>query len=78
MFRQTVEVLHMTEDELGAWKVYLRLNMGSPSKQWEELEEWDRQWHLNFFNELRNTVDLMAQEVEKSVYSKLVDQEYWT
>lgn len=68
----------MTEEELGAWKVYLRLNMGAPSKKWEELEEWDRQWHLNFFNEIRNTVDLMAQEVEKSVYSKLVDQEHWT
>ena len=68
----------MTEDELGAWKVYLRLNMGSPSKKWEELDEWDRQWHLNFFNEIRNAVDLMNQEVEKSVYSKLVDQEFWT
>lgn len=68
----------MTEDELGAWKVYLRLNVGSPSKKWEELEEWDRQCHLNLFNETRNTVDLMAKEVERSIYSKLVDQEYWT
>ena len=68
----------MTEDELGAWKVYLRLNMGSPSKKWEELEEWDRQWYLDFYSEIKAAAQRLSDRVEKEVYSKLVDQELWT
>lgn len=66
----------MTEDELGAWRVYLRLNMGSPSKKWEGLDKENQSYYLQVYDEVKVAAQQLSDRIEKEVYSKLVDQEY--
>lgn len=68
----------MTEDELGAWRVYLSLNPYNNDKEWEELDKENQSFYLKVYDEVKVAAQQLSDRIEKEVYSKLVDQEHWT
>ena len=68
----------MTEDELGAWRGYLSLNPYNNDKEWEELDKENQSYYLQVYEEVKVAAQQLSDRIDKEVYSKLVDQEYWT
>lgn len=68
----------MTEDELGAWRVYVSLNPYNNDKEWEELDKENQSFYLKVYDEVKVAAQQLSDRIEKEVYSKLVDQEHWT
>lgn len=72
----------MTEEENRAWVVYTRLlsytENSTPCSSWHDLSDEEQKFYLNLSRQLDTAVQRLSSDVDKTTFSKLVDQEYWT
>lgn len=82
MCLQTGEDSHMTEEELGAWRIYVRLeefgNASTLKESWHDLSYEEQQYYIRMYNNIQIAAQRLASDIDKQVFSKLVDQEHWT
>ena len=72
----------MTEEENRAWVVYMRMESYTPDAQlrssWHDLSDDEQKFYLNLSRHLDMAAQRLASDVDKAVFRKLIDQEYWT
>lgn len=72
----------MTEEENRAWVVYMRMESYTPDAQlrssWHDLSDDEQKFYLNLSRHLDMAVQRLASDIDKAVFRKLIDQEYWT
>ena len=72
----------MTEEENRAWVVYMRMESYTPDAQlrssWHDLSDKEQKFYLNLSRHLDMAAQRLASDIDKAVFRKLIDQEYWT
>lgn len=71
----------MTKEEYKAWVMSLRLESYRPDnvpREWHELSDEEQRYYLNLSRHLDMAVQRLASDIDKAVFRKLIDQEYWT
>ena len=72
----------MTEEENRAWVVYTRLlsytEDSTPCSSWHDLSDDEQKFYLNLSRHLDMAAQRLASDIDKAIFRKLIDQEYWT